>query len=79
MTLLIQPDGRLEFVWSDQLATFRDLGQTSIKRASHVEGTEDGRWTADMGPSGGPVLGPFELREQALTAEREWLAEHRGL
>jgi hypothetical protein len=30
-------------------------------------------WCADMRPSGGPILGPFALRDQALAAEREWL------
>lgn len=30
-------------------------------------------WCADMQPSGGPILGPFPLRQQALDAERTWL------
>jgi hypothetical protein len=44
-----------------------------ITRASHVEPDRDGFWWADMGPSGGPVLGPYGSRTEALGAEREWL------
>jgi len=33
-------------------------------------------WWADMRPSGGPILGPFEGREQALAAELVWLDQH---
>jgi hypothetical protein len=45
-----------------------------ITRASHVEPDAEGYWWADMGPSGGPVLGPFTSRSAALGAERGWLA-----
>lgn len=57
----------------DELLDLRGLGQVSIRRASMVEPDEEGRWWADMGLSGGPVLGPFSLRSQALAAEVEWL------
>jgi hypothetical protein len=58
-----------------RLMTFmRALGVASIRRASHVEPTSDNRWTADMAPSGGPVLGPFDTRSEALAAEVEWLS-----
>ena len=36
-------------------------------------GHEVSMWTADMGPSGGPVLGPFALRAEALAAEYQWI------
>ncbi len=49
-----------------------------ITRASFVEPGKGG-WTADMGPSAGPVLGPFGLRSEALRAERQWLRRERGL
>jgi len=31
------------------------------------------KWWADLAPVVGPVLGPFETREEALRAELEWL------
>lgn len=37
------------------------------------------QWAADMGPSAGPVLGPFDTRADALAAEVAWLRENRGL
>src|SRR4051794_33699093 len=33
------------------------LGAPSVTRASRVEPTPDGRWTADLSPVGGPTLG----------------------
>jgi hypothetical protein len=41
-----------------------------------VEPTDDGKWTADMAPSDGPILGPFVTRAEALDAESDWLHEH---
>ena len=52
------------------------LGKLQITRASHVEPDSDGNWWADMGPVGGPVLGPFGTRGEALQAERGWLLGH---
>ena len=77
-SITITPDGRVSFIWSDELAALREIGDCSIRRASHVEPTTDGRWTADMAPSGGPVLGPFDLRGDALKAEVQWLADNLG-
>jgi len=36
-------------------------------------------WVADMKPVGGPLLGTYLTRAEALAGEREWLTEHRGL
>jgi hypothetical protein len=33
-------------------------------------------WWADMTPVGGPVLGPYDTREEALNDEKVWLEEH---
>jgi hypothetical protein len=52
------------------------LGRPTILRASHVEPDQQGRWQADLSPVGGPVLGPFLRRSEALEAERSWLEEH---
>jgi hypothetical protein len=72
----ISPDGELSFIYDDRLASLLDEGDAHTHRASNVEPAEGGGWTADMGPSGGPVLGPFRLREEALAAEVAWLKEH---
>ncbi len=57
----------------DEALDLRELGTLKITRASHVEPDHDGNWLADMGPVGGPVLGPFGTRSEALAAERAWL------
>lgn len=74
-TLSISPDGLLSFIWDDSLAGMKTLGPTEIRRASHVEPDENGQWWANLAPSGGPKLGPFELRQQAIDAEIQWLEE----
>jgi hypothetical protein len=76
-TIKVGLDGSVFFIWDDVLgADLRDLGTMTIARASHVEPTVDARWTADMGPSGGPVLGPFDRRADALAAEVVWIKQH---
>jgi hypothetical protein len=74
----IQPDGTIRFVYEDALRGLFALGWPTIRRASQVEPTPDGQWTADLGPMDGPVLGPFETRTGALDAERAWLEQHFG-
>lgn len=76
--LAVRPDGASRAIYADQLApVFAALGRPVVRRASHVEPvTEDGftvGWQADLSPVGGPVLGPFPSRQEALEAEREWL------
>ncbi len=70
--ILVDPAGRIRFLYDDALAPLMAEGQAEIKRASHVGpvGTE---WWADLGPVGGPMLGPFKLRREALDAEKAWL------
>lgn len=75
-SIFVRPDGSVEFLYEDGLQPLLDLGPATITRASHVEPTPDGRWTADLSPRGGPVLGPFMLRQEALDAERAWLEVH---
>ena len=75
MQLIVEPGGAVRCIYSEQL-DLRTIGSSTITRASHVEPTVDGQWTADLTPVGGPVLGPFESRSQALVAERRWLEEH---
>ena len=70
--------GCAEMVYDDRLASLMKIGEAVVTRASHVEPMGDG-WGADMTPSGGPVLGPFGLRAEALEAERAWLRIHKGI
>ncbi len=74
--------GKVEFLYNDRLLPLTDLGPTVTKRASHVEPTIDGvRWTADMSPSGGPMLDNdgegYETRQEALDAEVQWLEDNK--
>ena len=72
--IVVRPGGRVVAVYSDALR-LAVLGHLSIRRASHVEPDEQGRWWADLAPVGGPRLGPFELRSEALAAETRWLGD----
>lgn len=74
--IVVEATGRLRFIWDDTLAGIAELGETEVRRASHVEPTGGNRWTgwnADLAPVGGPSLGPFATHGAAIRAEREWL------
>ena len=75
MDLVVDPDGTVKAIYAEAI-DLAALGPLIIARASHVEPGPDGRWTADLGPIGGPVLGPFDLRSAALEAELAWLEAH---
>lgn len=79
LKLSIGVEGGIRFIWSDDLVAIRDVGSCKISRASHVEPTADGKWSSDMGPVSGPVLGPYETRGEALAAEVDWLKQNMGL
>ena len=72
MELLVGCDGAVKCIY-DEALDLREIGTLKITRASHVEPDAEGYWWADMGPVGGPVLGPYRSRGEALGAEREWL------
>lgn len=72
MELIIDGVGGVKCMY-DEAIDLAALGQLHITRASHVEPDESGAWWAVMSPVGGPKLGPFEKRSDALTAERQWL------
>ena len=78
MDLVIDVGGQVRCLYGEAIA-LASLGKLSISRASYVEPDALGRWQADISPAGGPVLGPFALRSQALSAESLWLLEHRLL
>lgn len=73
MELYISTGGTCHSVY-DESVDLHVLGKPIIRRASHVEPTPNGQWTADMRPVHGPVLGPFPVRSQALHAETAWLS-----
>lgn len=75
-TIQIGTDGQMKFIWSDKLAPLFNDGRGTIRRASHVEPTAAGKWTADMAPVNGPVLGPYDTRGEALAAETKWIEEN---
>jgi len=75
MELLIHPGGEVRCIYAEAI-DLHVLGQPHIRRASTVEPDEQGCWWADLSPVGGPRLGPFRLRTQALEAEQEWLNQH---
>jgi len=72
MDLVVDPRGAVRTIYSEEIP-LAALGAPSITRASRVEPTPEGRWTADLSPVSGPVLGPFGRRTEALEAERLWL------
>lgn len=75
MQLVIESGGAVRAIYTEEIE-LAALGIPAISRASHVEPDQQGRWWADMGPVGGPVLGPFGQRSTALAAEVAWLDAH---
>ena len=75
MQLLVQPNGGVRCLY-DEAIDLSSLGRVQIKRGSHVEPDDEGRWIADMAVVQGPRLGPFSQRSEALVAERRWLSEN---
>jgi hypothetical protein len=75
MQMVVGTDGTVCFVYDERL-DLACLGPLQIRRASHVEPDEEGRWWADLSPAKGPVLGPFDRRSVALAAEAAWLERH---
>jgi hypothetical protein len=72
MELIITPGGAVRCVYGEAI-DLTQLGSPTITRASHVEPDQYGRWLADLSPVGGPKLGPFRSRSEALAAEQNWL------
>jgi hypothetical protein len=73
--VIIGKDGSMRFIYDDDMLSFADQGEVTIRRASHVEPDDNGEWVADMSPVGGPQLGPFKKRTDALAKEVDWLLE----
>jgi hypothetical protein len=75
MDLIIDGAGTIRCIY-DEAVDLHALGSVTIRRASHVEPDEHGRWWADLSPLGGPMLGAFGCRSEALAAEEGWLIEN---
>lgn len=75
MQIVVEKDGSVRGIYGEVI-DLAVLGPPKITRASHVEPDEEGRWLADLSPVGGPVLGPFDRRSEALEAEVAWLDEN---
>ena len=52
MQILIDTSGNARCVYGE-LIDLAELGSLSIRRGSHVDPTEDGRWLADLAPVDG--------------------------
>ena len=77
MQLVIDPSGQVRCLYAETIP-LTSIGSLSIRRVSQVEPETDG-WYADLARSGGPKLGPFLLRSQALEAEEAWIEEQLPL
>jgi len=75
MILVIDRRGGMRCLYGEAIDLSR-LGSLTIQRASHVEPDADGVWWAELLPVGGPRLGPFPRRSDALAAEQCWLEHH---
>ena len=73
--LVIDAAGTIEMIYSDDLRDLLKEGRAEIRRVSHVEPDAAGGWSADLALIGGPVLGSFETRAEALAAEVNCLNE----
>ena len=72
-TIIITPSGNARHIYNDKLQELGDaLGSSTTKRASHVEPAGN-KWTADLSPVDGPVLGPYDTRAEALYWEVDYL------
>ena len=75
MVIAIKPDGTMQFIYKDEMARIIKKGNAKIKRASYVEPKEN-KWTANLSPLKGPILGPFPLRKTALQEEEKWIQQN---
>lgn len=69
LAIVVEEDGVVKFIYSDDVAELFEGEESATRRASHVEPVEGGGWFADMSPVGGPVLyasGPIDGRTHVL-------------
>lgn len=73
MFIVVKADGSVSCLYGEEI-DLSTIGSMSARRASHVE-PEGEEWFADMSPVGGPKLGPFRKRSEALAAEIKWMED----
>ena len=76
MNVYVDPQGDLQFIYQEEI-NMEDLGASTIRRASEVEPIEDSQWCANLARLGGPMLGPFKNRSEAIEAELAWIESLR--
>ena len=74
MIVYVDEKGGLQFIYQEEI-NMEELGTSSIRRASDVEPTEHSQWFANLARSGGPALGPFKNRSEAIEAELIWIQD----
>ena len=75
MEIIVEPAGTARCLYAEDI-DLTCLGEVDVVRASFVEPDHEGKWWADLLPVGGPKLGPFDRRSDALAAETDWLRAH---
>lgn len=76
--IIVSKTGEIRFIHDDDLLeAFKETGIVTTRRASQVEPTAGGQWTADLRAVNGPVLGPFQRRDAALQEEVNWLRQNQ--
>jgi hypothetical protein len=74
MKLLVDSHGGIRCLY-DESIDLTTLGELRICRVSSVEPDCTGHWWADMKIMGGPRLGPYPRRSEALRAEVAWIEQ----
>ena len=75
--LIFPLDGTMRCIYNKDIP-IGEIGEVDTNRTMRVSDVElgpDGKWYADLGRIGGPILGPFdfECRDDAIAAEVDWL------
>ncbi len=74
MNLLVDSHGGIRCLYGESI-DLNALGRVTIQRVSSVEPDNTGRWWADLKIMGGPRLGPYVRKSEALEAEIAWIEQ----
>ena len=73
--IVIDANGDIAFIYSDDLLPLTDLGEATTRRASHVEPHPfRSGWLADMTPIGGPIIGANDVIDPTVAGGHVYLA-----